>query len=196
MLRAVRSPADVAVVKVGQREEVERRLVRDVQLERRHVRVDRARAVARRAVHEHVVEPAVVVEILPPDAQVEEAVEEPRPLDEEVVENQLVRERVRVPIGLRTPAELVREARVDAPAHTVGRRAGQFAPDARPHAQMLGEGAAHAGEENAAAGQPRHVLHDLLADAEVGPRIKGDVAPGRDGQEGDAHADDPSHGSP
>ena len=172
---AVAVAEDVAAV-VIEGEGVEFRRVGGVEGELDHVGVAAARTDVGRAVEERAVEaehgvPALE-EVLPPDAEVEEPVEKPQTLDPEAVEGQLVGEVVRAALALHAVldevlAELVHEASVEGELLVV-----EPAPDARAHAQVVEVLPAVAGHHGPGrAGQARHVVHDLLADADVGPGV-------------------------
>ena len=173
---ALGAPAHVAVVDVVEREEVELGVLGEVEGEGGHVGVAGAGAVAGRAVHEDVVEPAVAVEVLAADPEVEEAVEHALALEEEVVEDDLAGEGGRVDLRLRVPAELVGEFGVDAPLAHLLRRRLELEPDVGAEPHLVAERSALGGAQPAAAGQAGDVLHQLLADPQVGPEVEFEFA--------------------
>ena len=109
-----------------------------------------------------------VEHVLPADAEVEEAVEKPRRAEPEVVQHDFVREVVRTALALHSVldkmfAELVREARVERELLVV-----ELSPHARAEADVVDVLPVRARHHRArCAGKPRHVVHDLLAYAEV-----------------------------
>ena len=113
-----------------------------------------------------------VEEVLASDAEVEESVEETCAAEPEVVEHDFVGEVVRAALALcavfdEVLAKLVHEASVDGELLVV-----EPAPDARAHAQVVEVLPVVAGHHGPGrAGQARHVVHDLLADADVGPGV-------------------------
>ena len=190
---ASREAVAVAVVVasvVVERESVELRGLGGVQREAEHVRIAAARTHEGRAVDHDAVEAErgveAVEEVLASDAEVEEAVEEPLALEPEVVQRHLVGEVVRAALALHAVldevlAELVHEASVQGELLVV-----ELPVHARADAQVvdvLFVGARHHGARRA--GQARHVVHDLFADAKVGS--EGGLERGIDGLVDDGH---------
>ena len=172
---AVAVAEDVAAV-VVEGKGVEFRRVGGVEGELDHVGVAAARADVGRAVEERAVKAehgvSALEEILPSDAEVEEPVEEAHALEPEAVEYHFVGEVVGAVLPLHAVfdevlAEFVREAPVEGELLVV-----ELAPHARADAQVvevLLVVAGHHGPRRA--GQPRHVVHDLFADAHVGSGV-------------------------
>ena len=115
---------------------------------------------------------AALEEVLPTDAEVEEIVPETRTFEVEVVEDELVGECVPVGVRLRAPAELVRKPRIDAELPYVLAAEAHLAPDAWAEAHVLAESGARRLKQQPAARQPRHVVHQLVADAQIRPGVE------------------------
>ena len=173
------APADVVAAVVVEREGVELRGVGGVEGETRHVREAGARTVVGRAVLEDAVKPedgvAPLQKVLAAEAQVEEAVEEAASFQVEVVEHHFVGEGVVAVPALDTVldgvfAHLVDEASVEGEA--LGIEAGPHAGTVADVVLHLLVGARHHGAGRA--GEAGHVVHDFLADAQVGPRVEGE----------------------
>ena len=123
------------------------------------------------------VKSAVIVKVLTPKAHIKEPIKQPLPFDKEIIKDDFVWKRMGVPVGFGTPSELVRNPRIETPDAPILGLALHFAPNTWADTQMLREIAAYPREEDAAARKPWHVLHDLLTDAQVGPRVKVKVTP-------------------
>ena len=173
------APADVVAAVVVEREGVELRSVGGVEGETRHVREAGARTVVGCAVLEDAVEPedgvAPLQKVLAAEAQVEETVEESASFQVEVVEHHFVGEGVAAVPALDAVldgvlAHLVDEASVEGEA--LGVEAGPHAGTVADVVLHLLVGARHHGAGRT--GEAGHVVHDFLADAQVGPRVEGE----------------------
>jgi len=183
-LRAVtaapRAEAHILAVFVQDAEEVEPRRLVHVDCQAHQIGIGRARPVARRAVDEDVVKPVEAVEVLAarddidPAVVEEDAFHQVLSFEVEVVDHHFARPRLRVRLLHEPRAELVGEPSVEPPAVAEL----HLRPHARTEAQLVLRLRAHDGRiaDHAAARHRRHVVQDLLADAQIRARVEPDAA--------------------
>ena len=168
MVAAARAPPQMVVVVVVQRKEVELRIVFEIERETRHVRKERPGTVARRAVLEDAVETVKVHDILTPDGKIDKSVKKALGLDEQIVKKQLVGECARTGVRLHVPAKFVGKTRIDAQILPEF----NLSPHARAKAHSVDVASVGRRALQPSAGKPHDVVIELLANAQIGARIK------------------------
>lgn len=163
--------AKLVVIRVVRPEEVQRRTIIEMVCAADHIAVECPRIVIGRPVVKEMIETVEVMDVLPPDRKVEGPVEEIPALEEEVVDDDLVRPRVLVRGRPEIMAELIDETDAQTELADI-RLAVRLAPDPRTETELVAVGRAFLRKRHPTARKTRYVIYDLLPDADVRPRIK------------------------
>ena len=172
-MTVVANPEVARRVEVVKPEDIKRRGLGHMEPDRRHVGIERARPVARRAIDKDAPKSAEPEQVLTTDLQVEKAVEYILSFKIEIVEDDFARPRSRAVRRPAVPAELVCETAIESPETCRASIALQLGPNARAEADVVAIARLTEAERAEAAIRiPRDMVHYLLANAKVCACVK------------------------